>query len=266
MSEFTKELPRGIPLSEDEIAQFKKLRDLSNPTTQATAINEFAKWLFASVGTVTGLALAFATPNLAKLAGGALLVTGLAILCLGISLSAATWVLATGLSKVNFESLSNMQEEWKRVLGAKRAYAKVAGLSFAAALVLAASAPLISSEVIRTAKTSAPGSWQFSIGKESAKLTGKIAVRPGSQVEYGAIAVGKVGSRDLFGGIGEVPESGVLEVSGAEHAIAAQDAEVEVWLRCPDRQKITYTIVLQHRKLASGGNSRTWAMLNCPPK
>lgn len=264
MSESAKELTHGIPQSADEIEQFKKLRDLSNPTTQATAINEFAKWLFASVGTVTGLGLAFATPSVAKLADAALIMTGLAVLCLGASLSAATWVLATGLPEVNYESLSSMRQEWKRVLGAKRAYAKVAGLSFAAALVLAASAPLLSTGTFPRKNGSALGSWQFSIGKESAKLTGKIAGRVGSRVEYGAMAVGKVGSRDLFGGIGEVPESGAFEVSGVEVAIVPQDTEVQIWFRCPEGKRITYSVMLQPKETVSDGDQRAWAMPNCP--
>lgn len=266
MSESTQKALPGRTVSEDDIDQFKKLRELSSPTAQAAATNEFGKWLFASVGTVTGLALAFATPNLAKLAGDALTVTALAVLLVGMSLSTAAWLLATGLSEVNYQSLSAMQEEWKTVLGKKRKLAKVSGLSFATALVLAALAPLMSTEALRRAKVPVAGSWQFSIGEESAKFTGRIVGLPQSQVQYGAVAVGKSGSRHLFGGIGEMPESGVFEVSGLENAIVATDTGVEIWFQCLGAERKVYSIVLQPPKSYTGADSRTWAIPSCSSK
>jgi len=79
----TAHVPR--PLSDAEVKQLQSLQALFDPAASLKRVDDFSKWIFASVGVIGTLGAAFSNSALSGLAACGKVVFGVAVLLTGMS-------------------------------------------------------------------------------------------------------------------------------------------------------------------------------------
>jgi hypothetical protein len=133
---------RGIPVSQDEVAELDELRALLKPEQSLTAIDQFSAWLFATVAVVGTIGTALGATGVSDLHGRGRSLYAWAVVSLGISLAFATFARIPQLSRFNRYSALSMRRQLNRILLIRATLLVLAGIAFAVALGLAAFAPL----------------------------------------------------------------------------------------------------------------------------
>jgi hypothetical protein len=134
----------GRPLSEAEVTEFETLRKVFNVEDGIKKVTDFAQWLFGGAAIVGTLGAAFSNSAFAELSGLGLWTFAAAVICVGISLVAATYAWAPKWVYPNLHSRDSMLKEVSRQFQDRRGPVRVGSFFFAAALVLAAISPLLS--------------------------------------------------------------------------------------------------------------------------
>jgi hypothetical protein len=137
---------KGRPVSKDVVAELKELRDLFKPETSAKALDTFSTWLFATVAVVGTVGTALGATGVNELSGGGKKFYAWAVVALGASLALATISRIPQLSRYNPYSALSMRRQLHRILLIRSVALVLAGIGFAVALMLAAWAPLKSTE------------------------------------------------------------------------------------------------------------------------
>lgn len=134
----------GSPVSQEFSQDFDELRSLLRPSESVKVLDEFSRWLFATTAVVGTLGAAFGISGLNDLSGTGKRLFATAVLCLGVSLALAALARAPRKVFVNRYSLESMQDTLGRLVKFRQRVLTGAALLFAAALVLAGLAPLLS--------------------------------------------------------------------------------------------------------------------------
>lgn len=146
-------MAKGTSLSQSEKDEFKALRELFAPEKSLATLDEFAKWLFATVATVATLGTGLGVAGFGDLVGDSKDRFAHAVLVAGVSLGFAALARAPLGSRFNPHSVLSMRQKLNRTLKLRYAALTVAALLFAAALVLAATAPLAGTREIKRGTT-----------------------------------------------------------------------------------------------------------------
>jgi hypothetical protein len=171
----------GRPLSPVEQQQQADLQALFKPADALKRVDDFAKWIFTSIAVVGTLGAGFSNSAFATLTSTGRIVLAIAILLVGVSLFAATLALEPRWVHANPSSRESMLAAVDVNLRKRRRPLRWAAGLFALALVLAASAPLVSAFSGREARV-ALGYELGADGKFTGLLTG-TGLKPGTVLE-----------------------------------------------------------------------------------
>jgi len=163
----------GRPVSPDEQQQLAALQGLFKPAEAMKRVDDFAKWIFASIAVVGTLGAGFSNAAFQTLSDAGRFMLAGAVLLVGASLYAATLALAPEWVDVNPASRGSMLAAVEAKLRRRRRPLQAAAALFALALVMAASAPLanVVSAWARSAHVVLNYEWKAD-GKLSAQLAG----------------------------------------------------------------------------------------------
>jgi len=134
----------GRPVSPAEQQQLTDLQGLFKPADAIKRVDEFAKWVFASIAVVGTLGAGLSNAAFQTLSGAGRVVLGAAILLVGASLFAATLALEPRWVHANLNSRDSMLAAVDVNLSKRRRPVQIAAALFALALVVSGSAPLAS--------------------------------------------------------------------------------------------------------------------------
>jgi hypothetical protein len=134
----------GRPLSSAEQQQLTDLQALFKPADALKRVDDFAKWIFASIAVVGTLGAGLSNSAFGALNNGGKVLFGIAILLVGASLFASTLALEPEWVHANPSSRYSMLAAVNENLRKRRRPIRVAAVLFGLALVAAASAPLVS--------------------------------------------------------------------------------------------------------------------------
>jgi hypothetical protein len=135
-------LPR--PLSDAEVKQLQALQALFDPAASLKRVDDFSKWIFASISVIGTLGAAFSNSAFSSLAPCGKYVFAVAVLLTGVSLFAATMAIEPSWVHANPASREAMLAAVDANLRARRTPLRIAATLFALAVVTAALAPLVS--------------------------------------------------------------------------------------------------------------------------
>jgi hypothetical protein len=134
----------GTLVGAEEAAERKAIRERLSPVRGLDTMETFDKWLFATVAVVGTLGTAFSLLDAGSLSGDAQTAFGVAVALTGVSLACAALALAPRRASFDRESPDSMREAIRKTSRVRFWSLSVAAVAFAAALVLAGLAPLIS--------------------------------------------------------------------------------------------------------------------------
>lgn len=134
----------GRALSQAEQQQLTELQALFKPADALKRVDDFAKWVFASIAVVGTLGAGFSNAAFATLTGKGKILFGIAILLAGVSLFVSTLALEPNWVTVNLSSRESMLRAIEKNLRKRRNPVRVAAFLFGLALIVAAAAPLAS--------------------------------------------------------------------------------------------------------------------------
>lgn len=137
---------RGRPVSKETVSELTELRELFKPEASARALDQFSTWLFATVAVVGTVGTALGATGVNELSGDGKELYAWAVVALGVSLALAAVSRIPQLSRFNPYSALSMRRQVNRILLIRAVALILAGIAFAVALVLAAWAPLKSTE------------------------------------------------------------------------------------------------------------------------
>ncbi|HEY6765125.1 MAG TPA: hypothetical protein VI386_10155 [Candidatus Sulfotelmatobacter sp.] len=120
------------------------LQTLFDPAGSLKRVDDFSKWIFASIGVVGSLGAAFSNSAFSSLALCGKDIFGVAVFLAGLSLFAATWTIEPQWVHANTASRESMLAAVDANLRARRRPLQIACGLFSLSLVVAALAPLVS--------------------------------------------------------------------------------------------------------------------------
>lgn len=163
----------GREVSPDEQQQLAALQGVFKPDEAMKRVNDFAKWIFATVAVVGTLGAGFSNAAFQTLSDAGRFVLAGAVLLVGLSLYAATRALEPQWMHTNLASRDSMLAAIEGNLRRRRRPLQAAAALFALALVLAALAPLANavSAWARSPQVALNYEWKAD-GKLSAQLVG----------------------------------------------------------------------------------------------
>jgi hypothetical protein len=135
-------LPR--PLSDAEVKQLQALQALFDPAASLKRIDDFSKWIFASISVIGTLGAAFSNSALSSLAPCGKTMFAIAVLLTGVSLFAATLAIEPTWVHANPASREAMLAAVDANIRARRTPLRIAATLFAIAIITAALSPLVS--------------------------------------------------------------------------------------------------------------------------
>ncbi len=149
------EQPAGQPMDTDAIVrgtyvapetkeQFESLRAFFDAKASLDRIDSYGKWIFASSAIVGALGAGLSSESLPRAHAGSLMLLTAAIVCLGVSLVAASQSIAPKLMPVSVNQLESMREAVNGYFKQRQRYIRVAARFYALAIFLAALVPLLS--------------------------------------------------------------------------------------------------------------------------
>ncbi len=171
-------------LSPDEVKQLQNLQALFDPATCFQRINDFAKWIFATIAVVGTLGAGLSNSTFSTLSPSGKVIFAIAVVLVGASLFAAVQAMEPQWVHANLSSRESMLAAVDANLLKRRRPLKWASYLFASALVMAALAPLAS--LVRPAAPTtlvALGYEVTSEGKMTAQATASNLL-PSSAVEF----------------------------------------------------------------------------------
>lgn len=135
---------KGKPASAAEQQQLADLQGFFKPVDALKRVDNFAKWIFASIAIVGTLGAGLSNAAFKTLSEEGTFVLGGAIFLVGLSLLAATLALEPQWVHANLSSRDSMLAAVDENLRRRRRPVQVAAILFGLALVVAASAPIAS--------------------------------------------------------------------------------------------------------------------------
>jgi hypothetical protein len=133
-----------------EVDQLVALQGAFSPVESLKRVDDFAKWLFATVAVVGSLGAGLSVTKLEALSPIGKYVFGGAVLLVGLSLGAATFALQPRWMHARFSSRDSLLEALEGNLAKRRRPIRCAGVLFAIAVWLAALAPVVSAMTMRS--------------------------------------------------------------------------------------------------------------------
>jgi hypothetical protein len=113
------------------------------PAARIAGLDEFAKWLVASVGLVGSLGAAFSSSVIKSFTTAGSIAFAMGVLLAGISLFLAIWLRSVEPGWANWQNLDDMLKKQDAALTTKKRLAWFSGLAFGLALLSAGLAPLL---------------------------------------------------------------------------------------------------------------------------
>lgn len=230
---------QGIAMSDDEVAQFKALREKLSPNTRIEGQETFAKWLFALTTTVAALGTGFANAAFAKLSSGGVWAYAAAVLAAGIGLTLAVFALSVEPAIVRRQSYDDMMDASQRAVIKKKRFLRTATGCLGASLVLSASAGVIT--VLQRQPSEEPSgiSFRFSDRKLEPVITlGRISPRTPAELRVFEKIPGKEVTFAAFRQIAD--EDGQISYHGPELKVAPEAAGLRLTLEyLRDGQKVS---------------------------
>jgi hypothetical protein len=132
------------PLSDAEVKQLQALQTVFDPAASLKRVDDFSKWIFASIGVIGSLGAAFSNSAFSTLAPCGKDIFGIAVVLSGLSLFAATWTIEPKWVHANTASRESMLAAVEANLRARRLPLQIAAGLFSLSLAVAALAPLAS--------------------------------------------------------------------------------------------------------------------------
>jgi hypothetical protein len=215
-----------VPISPDEVDLLKKYRDIVMPAARLAGYDEFAKWLFTITAVIGTLGAAFSNSALKGLRGGGVTAFFLAIVATALSLALAVIQRSIDIPKLNWQNLDDMLQKTEAALRIKRSLAWCAGTSFAAAILLAGLAPLL------TAGSSPDemGRLAYSYGKDGVHATLTLSQTSEAQVEI--VAQSTSGGTVIAAQRAAADASGLVHIDITSTPIPSGSTGVQVTVRC----------------------------------
>lgn len=135
---------RGTYVPPEVKAQFESLRAFFDAKASMDRIDSYGKWIFASSAIVGALGAGLSNGALPRAHAGSLVLLMASIVCLGVSLVAASQSIAPKVVEVSLNDLKSMREAVNRHFKDRQRYVSVAARFYALAIFLAALVPLVS--------------------------------------------------------------------------------------------------------------------------
>src|SRR5918999_3399327 len=136
-------MSRGTPISAGQAESLQSLQSVFKPEVGLKRLEDFAKFIFASVAIVGTLGAAFSNAAFAELGPRGKLLFGLALVAVAISLGSAAMSLSPKWVVANPHNHASMEEAVAHAYRARRLPLQVAAWAFLIALGLAAGAPIV---------------------------------------------------------------------------------------------------------------------------
>lgn len=171
---------RGTYIPPEVKQQFDSLRTFFDATATLDRIDSYGKWIFASSAIVGALAAGFSSGSLPKTHGWSLLPLTASVLCLGISLVAASRSIAPQIVEVSLNDLDSMREAVNAHVKGRQRSISFAARFYALALFLAALVPLSSVFSVQNSPR-----LTYAVDATGALVADVLAdgVKPGSAIE-----------------------------------------------------------------------------------
>lgn len=135
----------AVPLSPEDVAEFKDHRDVMKPSACMTRLETHAKWLVGSTSIVAALFGIYATIKVDTTRGAAAGLAAGSMLCMGIAMTfGAIGLLPLRGTKVRWSQLSDLRKRLLEILGTRRAFLVVGSIAISLGLTLAGAIPLAS--------------------------------------------------------------------------------------------------------------------------
>ncbi len=131
-------------LSSDDLAELKALRQVFDYGTSLKRLEDYGKWIFTAVASITALGAGFSNSSFKGLSGPGKIVFAVAIIFAGTSLSSASLLLSPKWQTVNRWSRDSLRNALFAQFKRRRRSAIAAGVFLSLALVLAGIAPGVS--------------------------------------------------------------------------------------------------------------------------
>jgi hypothetical protein len=178
-----------VPLPPDDVELLKKYRDIVMPAARLAGYDDFAKWLFTLTAVIGTLGAAFSNAALKGLNGYGVTFFFLAVMATALSLALAVIQRSIDIPKLNWHSLDDMLQKTERALRIKRTMAWFAGALFAAAIILAGLAPLLTTPPHQSLSNSI----SYSFGKDGVHVTAILGPLRGVESELDIVAQSESG-------------------------------------------------------------------------
>jgi hypothetical protein len=243
------------PLSPDEVDQLKKYRDLAMPAARLAALDEFAKWLFTSIGVIGSLAAAFSTSAIKEFTTCSATLFFIALLLTGVSLFLAVCLRATEPRGANWQSLPDMLAKDREALRTKQKLATASGAAFALAVLVAGAAPL-SSLICRPL---VQNTLTYSFGKDGVHASVNYSQATGSIGELSIVSEAPVKETLVAAQRGVATSAGTIKLDAAG-ALPADSTGFRIILTCDSatqgQQSVSVALSQQPGKM-SGADKLT---------
>ncbi|MDQ2832596.1 MAG: hypothetical protein M3Y50_02420 [Acidobacteriota bacterium] len=135
---------RGAYVAPEMKEQFESLRAFFDAKASLDRIDSYGKWIFASSAIVGALGAGLSNRELPRVHAGSLLLLTASIVCLGVSLVAASQSIAPQVVEVSLNDLGSMREAVNGHFRSRQRLVSVAARFYALAIFLAALVPLVS--------------------------------------------------------------------------------------------------------------------------
>ena len=254
--------PEGpYPIPPDDVELLKKYRDIVMPAARLAGYDDFAKWLFTIAAVIGTLGAAFSNAALKGLGGAGVTVFFLAIVATAISLALAVIQRSVDIPKLNWHDLDDMLKKTEAALRVKRARAWIAGTFFAAAIILAGLAPLLTA---RTAHHETRNSLTYSYGKDGIHATVSLAEPSGTESEI-AIAAQSASNETLIAAQRATADfSGVVRLDVTSSAIPVGSTGVSMSIHCDVKSNKVQNLVIPFQRPTLNGAGQNTGVLQGP--
>jgi len=218
--------PAAVPISQDRVDLLKKYRDIVMPAARLAGYDDFAKWLFTITAVIGTLGAAFSNSALKGLHADGVTAFFCAIVATALSLALAVIQRSVDIRQPNWQNLEDMLEKTEAALRIKRLLAWCAGTSFAAAILLAGLAPLLS---VRSSPDET-GRLVYSYGKDGIHIT--LTVSQTSEAQAEIVAQSTSGGTLIAAQRATADASGLVRIDMTSTPIPLGDTGVQITVRC----------------------------------
>jgi len=173
----------GSPASPAMIQLLTEMQGLFKPADSIKRVDDFAKWVFASIAVVGTLGTGLTTITIGTLPGPGKFILAIAIFLVGLSLLSATFAIEPQWVDVNLSDYDSMMMAFENNLSKRRLPIRVAAICFASALIVAATVPFSSAIFIKAEKQNISLDYELKRENKFLLQLNAVSMTPHSPIE-----------------------------------------------------------------------------------